>query len=682
MIGRVFTAFFLVGGSMEAAVIRGRVVDSAGRPVASAEIRVWRKTRAIPIGQNEPVKLDKPLRTDGAGQFVTPDTGDPGQAVRVVVLAEGMLAGRSGWLDAGNAMTEVPDLALRRLRAVEGRVADRHERGIEGATVFHAGEAHKRVETKTDAEGRFRLEGVPEGLVAIFGQAPGYRFTGNLVDAEDAALLFTKEGEEPAALAGGAPRMPEAERLALGQRLLEPYLKAVVERSSDRDKYWAILSLGYLEPVEAIERLPQCTFADKTWRDMARGGVISNWIEGKPAEGWDEIRGLIEGSEDEMWVGSSYLGGAEAMSPDDRQARLDWINQGVLHARQCDAPSMRTLLLARAASLLETLGEGAPAEKLASEARGVAPRSPGQDQFALYAFSNLATALALADLPAALECLDRIDNDTFHARASAQVALRLAASQPLEAEKVWRKAVRQKKPQGALLYWRDNESPLLCFRLARADRACAERVAADIQDPVWRVRARGAIAWALVESDLPAARDFLRRAIDDDGFSKGNVADSGLGRDMAAAVMAWLLPVAERVDPTAMGEIFWRAIALRVPTPVTDQLEDEVEIGHARLAQMLARYDSSVARRLLAPVAAHINQWTGPAEEYRQKAMHVIGAAAVVDPLWAADLLEAMPDPPDLAFRRPKNESRNMLVRVLGMNDAALWKHAGYWQPE
>ncbi|HVC96338.1 MAG TPA: hypothetical protein VND64_21820 [Pirellulales bacterium] len=109
----------------DAAVVKGRVVDSAGQRVANAEIRIWRKTRPanVPIGQNEPLTFDgTPLRTDAAGRFATPDVANLGQAVRVVTLAEGMLAARSDWVVTGEQTVVVPDMIPRRLRSVEGRV--------------------------------------------------------------------------------------------------------------------------------------------------------------------------------------------------------------------------------------------------------------------------------------------------------------------------------------------------------------------------------------------------------------------------------------------------------------------------------------------------------------------------------------------------------------------------------
>ena len=102
MIAGALTACWLAAGSLGAAVIKGRVVDSEGRPVAGAEIRVWRKTRAVGrvvVRPSELVSFDgkESLVADDAGRFQTPDVFNATMRVRLTAQAARMLAGRSGW---------------------------------------------------------------------------------------------------------------------------------------------------------------------------------------------------------------------------------------------------------------------------------------------------------------------------------------------------------------------------------------------------------------------------------------------------------------------------------------------------------------------------------------------------------------------------------------------------------
>ena len=67
--------------------------------------------------------------------------------------------------------------------SVEGHVVDQQGRPVADATVFHTGNATPRTEVKTDAQGHFRLDGLPEGKPPIFVTHPAYHFHGQLVDA-------------------------------------------------------------------------------------------------------------------------------------------------------------------------------------------------------------------------------------------------------------------------------------------------------------------------------------------------------------------------------------------------------------------------------------------------------------------------------------------------------------------
>ena len=77
----------------EAATIEGRVVDSAGEPLAGAEVRIWQHVRG-PDGRLADRRVDfnggDVLLTDAEGRFVSPDVLIAGAAQ---VVAEAHNAG-------------------------------------------------------------------------------------------------------------------------------------------------------------------------------------------------------------------------------------------------------------------------------------------------------------------------------------------------------------------------------------------------------------------------------------------------------------------------------------------------------------------------------------------------------------------------------------------------------------
>ena len=158
----------------EAATIEGRVVDSAGEPLAGAEVRIWQHVRG-PDGRLADRRVDfnggDVLLTDAEGRFVSPDVLIAG-AAQVVAEAGGMVAGHSFWIPIAQdaVAAKVPDITLKGLRVIIGQVLDRRGQPVDGATVFNSGDGHKRVEARSKSGGKFLLAEVPKGAVFLFGR--------------------------------------------------------------------------------------------------------------------------------------------------------------------------------------------------------------------------------------------------------------------------------------------------------------------------------------------------------------------------------------------------------------------------------------------------------------------------------------------------------------------------------
>ena len=129
---------------------------------------------------------------------------------------------------------------------------------------------------------------------------------------------------------------------------------------------------------------------------------------------------------------------------------------------------------------------------------------------------------------------------------------------------------------------------------------------------------------------------------------------------MAAA----LLPVAERVDPRLVPELFWRAASLHAPRPVAEARSDAV------FALLMARYDRAVALAFFEPLAARA--LADPDADLEP----LVAAAAALDPALAARLVDGLPEAPDLAFHHPKNVARLALAAALARPAPACWDHA------
>jgi len=341
-----------------AARVTGRVVDEHDRPLASASVRVLddfgfdREHRelsqdpAVLLGElhSAATGADGAFRLDGLwpGQ-VTLAVLSPG---RVTQFADRVVATEGEATDAGV-------VALSPGRVIEGRVVDDRGRGVQGATAFTAKsevtqtgrgcvisglgpeddslpfelEAELRRDAcraVTDADGRFRIEGVGVPTVTVYARAPGF---------EAAKLRDVSAGGPPIVLAlrpetvlearvverGTGRPVPEATleaRRVVGEHHDTAPLR--VERSGDRFVVHGTGRLG----TELRARAPG--FAETTLRTPGPGLTGRQDFEVELLPG-AALRGAVRVT-DGSPVGSAEVALATAgqpYSPDVASARTD-----------------------------------------------------------------------------------------------------------------------------------------------------------------------------------------------------------------------------------------------------------------------------------------------------------------------------------------------------------------------
>jgi hypothetical protein len=649
----------------QAAAIKGRVVDSAGRPVAGAEVRFWRKIKA-PDGskRNEPITFNglETLNTDGVGRFAAPDVFDTAIPVRMVAQAKGMLAGRSGWVFPEKNITDMEDLVLRRLRSVSGEVVDRLGISVPGATVFNSGDGHARVETKTNEQGRFTLEGVPEGMVFLFAEKQGYRFSGIVCRGDnDQRITLTRDGDKIEPLAASAPSVSDAESAELGRKLLEPYLQAVIERGSEADLVHCDHALAQVDPQRALDLAKAFAGVNGKHLDNARFTAILAWIHRQPDD-WDEIAALIASQDDHWNATRLYLGGVDAMPAAQRGRKLEWLADALAHARHLADPVPRCHFLAWIGVEFIKLDRQDRAQNVLEEATSIAKELPRDDFDAMLAFERIAVACCRTDFPASVAWLDRINHAGRYGYACGTVAAELADDRPVEAETIW--ARPDERSDVRAIAGRANLLPNFFFRMVQSDRHRADRLASHLRDPGSRVRACGAISRGAAQSDVTAGRSSLVEAVGDATTVENALAEPADFEETLSTSIAWLIPIAGRVAPDMTTELVWRAISMREPRPTVGRLDDETELADAALAKMLAPFHREVARALIEPLVPRLRTFVQPASD-GQQLWEMLTAAAIIDPRWSVELFGSLPEPPDLASYRPQNQTRMWLARLL-----------------
>ncbi|MGP0066611.1 MAG: carboxypeptidase regulatory-like domain-containing protein, partial [Isosphaeraceae bacterium] len=220
--------------------LSGLVLGDDGRPMALARIHVWfRQPDQNGLDGNEfAFEGTNEVRTGPDGRYRTPDALPAGNAYRVEAEAPGHDKKRSNWVTGADLA--VPALRLRRsiaFRTVDGRVVDPAGKPVAGAEVFQSGDGPNATRATTDADGRFRVPGIPDAPAFVFVAKEGYHFVGRRVEPGERSLaIAVRRLDEPAASPirpAPAPVSREEERA-----IAWPLLIAARKRSGDDPQLW------------------------------------------------------------------------------------------------------------------------------------------------------------------------------------------------------------------------------------------------------------------------------------------------------------------------------------------------------------------------------------------------------------------------------------------------------------
>ena len=634
----------------------GRVVDAEGRPVADASVRIW-EVSGSSGGTMLSFDGSDHLKADARGQFRGPRRLRPVREYRALAGAEGHLPGRTRPIRPGPpGVLTFPDIVLprepRRV-AVEGRVLDRRGLPVAGAEVRAEPEGPCCRRTLTDHDGRFRLEDLAEGRHLLFAEAEGFRFDGRAIDAPRGPIEITLTRLDEIPTLGMRTRSVAPPTLTLPRAVLAPYVERVLTGGDHATRIRTLELLARLDPGRVLALIEARGIEDLGLADHLRQAAAAGLI------GSDAERALaaVAAIRDRRWRALAYLDAADALPPSARALKREWVEHALRDARGIGDPSGRVVALAGVAGRLIDLGEVDHGGRLLAEVRPVVEALPGAAGGGR-ARAAFAEALARVDPANALALTENLVDPGAFDRCRLKIARSLAGRDPAEAARVLA-TLRDPAAITAAL-------PGLCHAMAPVDPGLARRLIAQARpdDPCLPAYALGMMALAVSTTDKPAATDWLREAFDLlTDLAGSGPSPPGVPHD-PAAVAAALLPVAERIDPKLVPELFWRAASLHVPGP-----SSEVRSG-AAFALLMARYDRSVALAIFEPLAAR----TLASPEAHLEPL--IAAAAALDPDLAARLVDEIPDAPDLAFHHPKNEARLALAAALARPAPACWNHA------
>ncbi|MFN0055935.1 MAG: carboxypeptidase-like regulatory domain-containing protein [Planctomycetales bacterium] len=629
-----------------------RVVDTKGQPVSVALARVLALANPQEF-QTESVRFDEEidLPVGDTGELLTPPV-PLGRAYVIQIDAPGFRSGLSHWAQPANqGTTRLPDVVLRRLLSVTGKVVGRDERPIAGVTVFQSGDGPERTEGTTDDEGQFTVPGVPEGTAFLFAEKEGFRFHGEPIAAENGPVQLVLEeltDPKPRTLRALPPPTLPLTRTArhdLAFAVLKPRLDEWLTRQPAISDEMLTRVLVHARFPAAISYLDFLTGSgvspderDSQIKEIAAAIVINDPDEAlamgqrmfDPTGRWNLYSALAKNLK--LYVPSS--------------PELDAFQEGPLYsemafaARSLPGATKRAVTLFKLACQSIQRGQIDETRLRLQEGRAALGELEPNDS-AITTFNRQAAVIdALLDPDDSRRRLGEIlpKNHLFWQVLS---DVRFGRLRPVEAEELLETFNPADLLQAERSRWPNNyplssttcrQLPEICLQMASVDPERAERMTerlfasleslvaphpqgepqsteephqaqqdaiSDVEVALLKAITFARMAERMAKLDSHRALRLVKQAV---GGLKSQ--RSGKYRDgwfyAPAPTMATLLGVADQLDPALAQELFWRTLSLRVPPLAGDGAEQRArDKALATLARLLSRYNLSVARTLL-----------------------------------------------------------------------------------
>ena len=614
--------------------LTGRVVNRSGQPVAGVELELCSQENDY----SQPALVSfsgSNLRSDPEGRFVTPRQFRVDLRYRVKAAGPGLLPSWSDWMrfQPGRSAT-VPDLVVDRPRPVTVRVVDTNGQPIAGTDIRMVSDYPDRPRTKSGENGSFQIELPPSGAILVFAEARGFRFQGRLVDpsASTVELVLTRTGEPVARLPESpTPIIPAEELRRLALEVLEPEIQRLRTGNCGVPEYHTLQRLARIDPGHAMEIAEKAKFVEPMMREGVKAEAARSLLKESP----DEAMALIESLGDATGRVHSYCRAVDLLPASKKDRKRALLTQCLVNARAIKEPELRLIFEGQIAGRLLDLGETDRATKILREGQKVAGEL---SRSALGGFGRgaFAEVLSRIDVPTALALVEGLDDKNEFDRHHGNLAQRLAATQPAEAERVWQMV---KQP-----LWRDGYAIRVCYAMAPRDLPRARAIAGKINDPYTQAYTLGQMAFVLGQSDKSAAMGLVDEAYSSLAAIASRKKEAYVNTQCAASTAATLLEVVERIDPRQVPETLWRVLALRGPR-CEDEREELGRLGtEAEIAMLVLPYDRAIAHALLEPVLVHLPRLIAGGVSYFPE--QLFAGPAVIDPHRAVGLMENLPTEP------------------------------------
>ena len=302
-------------------------------------------------------ELDPP-RTGPQGAFQTPPTLLGGSTYRVSIRRDGYAPFVSDWVTLNGDRTIVPPIRLK-AASLSSRALLRDRQGQPVAEKRAFSMASRGPTTTTDAQGRFQLLGVLPEKSVLLARRTGFRFQGWAVDpaaiGNELSLTLSRINEQPErVIAPLDDQLTASELKALAERLLEPGLRAVMERDNDQAKLLPLLSLSEFDPGRVREILDKGKIKDQRTVATLRGELAIQSAARDPAGALAEVSAMSDPRSRALFL----VRLADALPKSETAQRRKLLEEAIVQARAMPELPIKLLVLGGIIKGLLDLGRG------------------------------------------------------------------------------------------------------------------------------------------------------------------------------------------------------------------------------------------------------------------------------------------------------------------------------------
>ena len=622
-----------------------RVVDDAGNPVPDALVRFVLDRR------HSDERLVR-LLTDEQGRC---EAGRlwPNAQYRAKARAPGHGEAESDFWQAKAGETHVfPDLVLARANAwLAGTTVDPQGRPLGGVRVFNRGDSDRVVETTTDEQGRFRLEGVFPGTAYAFAETPAHRLAGAMAPtgATDVRLVLRRKDTRPEPRELPPLHTPDYER----DRVLA---KDLIQRTWELTR-----DTKFRKRAELVKLMAQLD-EDLAFELSAEEGgqhdaaLVRTLARQLAATNLDEALVLFSEDADARRRAEGMIDAAAEVAKHNPDSAARLLREGARAAEAVRDPRRRAPCLASAGAELLELGHDEGLDLLEDAVHIV--KNSGHTGRHAEARLAVAESLCRWQTDAALELIESLEPGYRYDRHTSAIAEKLAAEQPDLAIDLLGKIGND--------WYRDKAVLRVFRRLARSSLPrgieLAER--AELRNRT-KSLAYAYLARAVAETDRARAHELLEQAVQIQ-TAKAQRGNSFNNVSSPAAVVARVAQIARDIGYPDVPGLVLRAMSLRL-THREAWDSTRRRRSNTVLAFCLAYVDADTARWLIEPLVEPFlrEQLDTYVAGHSLRNQVMVHALASLDPTRAAEAVLAMPDDkPDRADGR-KGASLLQLIEFL-----------------